>query len=35
LRKDKRNEVSCNEFSQKALAYEKTIARESGILMPQ
>jgi hypothetical protein len=29
-----RNEVPCNEFFQKALAYEKTIAREVGILMP-
>ena len=34
IRAEKRNEVPCNEFFQKALAYEKTIAREGGILMP-
>ncbi len=33
-RAEKRKEVPCNEFFQKALAYEKTIARECGILMP-
>ena len=33
-RLEERNEVPCNEFFQKALAYEKTIAREGGILIP-
>jgi hypothetical protein len=29
-----RNEVPFNDFFQKALAYEKTIAKEGGILIP-
>ena len=33
-RAEKRKEVPCNEFFQKAITYEKTIAREGGILMP-